>query len=485
MLWLALHFPHLSLDGLLRGRTPGTPLTEPLVICESHHRQQWVHDRNRVAADSGIERGMDLSAALSLNEHLRVVPRDAATETTTLEILAAWAGQFTPTVCVDPPDRLLLEIAGSLKLFGGLQTLRSHIARGLRALGYRAHMAAAPTPAGATLLAHTGEAHWITDNDTLHTVVRALPITALIETDTRTLQALHGMGLRTLDDCLRLPRKGLARRLGPELMAYLDKALGRRPDPREPYIPPARFHSRLQLPSEVTDTEALIFAGRRLLSELSGFLLARGSGVQELTLELLPHQGTAQSLHVGLVTPARDVDHLLQLLRERLERCTLNAPVETLELRAERLIALPECNRDLFTTANSAAREGIQLIEHLRARLGDDAVSGLSPHSDHRPEQAWRYGTPEPGQRQLELPGLPRPLWLLENPAPLQVTQGLPWLDGRLTLERGPERIESGWWDGADAARDYFIAQGPGHERLWIYRELRKPHRWFLHGIFG
>ena len=47
------------------------------------------------------------------------------------------------------------------------------------------------------------------------------------------------------------------------------------------------------------------------------------------------------------------------------------------------------------------------------------------------------------------------------------------------------ERIESGWWDGNDVARDYFVARNARGLRLWIYRELRGEQRWFLHGIFG
>jgi protein ImuB len=49
---------------------------------------------------------------------------------------------------------------------------------------------------------------------------------------------------------------------------------------------------------------------------------------------------------------------------------------------------------------------------------------------------------------------------------------------------RGLERVESGWWDGADVARDYFLAETPGGERLWVYRD-RRSRDWFLHGLFA
>jgi protein ImuB len=76
-------------------------------------------------------------------------------------------------------------------------------------------------------------------------------------------------------------------------------------------------------------------------------------------------------------------------------------------------------------------------------------------------------------------------LWLLASPQPLREIGAVPHYQGMLALLAGPERIESGWWDGADVARDYFIACNPAHALLWIYRERRHDGGWFLHGFFS
>jgi protein ImuB len=60
-----------------------------------------------------------------------------------------------------------------------------------------------------------------------------------------------------------------------------------------------------------------------------------------------------------------------------------------------------------------------------------------------------------------------------------------PRYEGLLEIEEGPERIESGWWDGGDVQRDYYVARTPAGTRLWIFRERRAPAGWFLHGVFG
>ena len=69
----------------------------------------------------------------------------------------------------------------------------------------------------------------------------------------------------------------------------------------------------------------------------------------------------------------------------------------------------------------------------------------------------------------------PRPLWLLDPPRRLA--------EGEFALLAGPERIEAGWWDGAEARRDYFIARTGEASLAWIYRESEGG--WFLHGYFA
>jgi protein ImuB len=85
-------------------------------------------------------------------------------------------------------------------------------------------------------------------------------------------------------------------------------------------------------------------------------------------------------------------------------------------------------------------------------------------------------------------------VWLLPEPEPLAERQLKPLLDGQpLQLLSGPERIETGWWDGAPAQRDYFIAQSAEGALVWIYRD-RLPRSldgqalesgWYLQGRFG
>ena len=82
---------------------------------------------------------------------------------------------------------------------------------------------------------------------------------------------------------------------------------------------------------------------------------------------------------------------------------------------------------------------------------------------------------------------LDRPFWLLDPPQPLRLAGDRPQYRGQaLRLMRGPERIESGWWDPQLTVRDYFVAEDEAAARYWIYRERDAEHaRWFLHGLYA
>jgi len=317
----------------------------------------------------------------------------------------------------------------------------------------------------------------------LEPVIAALPV-AVLDCDAVTRTTFAAIGAKRIGDLLRLPRDGLARRFGPRLLDTLDRALGKLPEARRSFTPPERFDVKLELAAEVTHSEALLFAAKRQLTQLAGFLAARGAGIQYFTFTLLHEVQNTTVTEIGLVAPTRDLRHLVALTRERLAALALRAPVRALQLTAGDICALAAENYSLFQDSLNAQGEWQQLVERLRARLGQDAVHGISARPDHRPEHAW-YAT-QPGTRNMATEARPRPLWLLEPPQPLRAIASKPhYRNDALALIAGPERIESGWWDGADARRDYFIAQTPACATLWIYRERREPFAWYLHGVFG
>jgi protein ImuB len=153
-----------------------------------------------------------------------------------------------------------------------------------------------------------------------------------------------------------------------------------------------------------------------------------------------------------------------------------------MELISGSLRGLSASSLDVFAGfAGAGSRDSApQLVERLRARLGEDAVYGVCLVPEHRPEAAWRRVHELRLSAAAGIEGevidqkLPRPVWLLNEPMPLAKPEIL----------QGPERIESGWWDGKGVARDYYVARHADGVRLWVFQE-RQSKRWYVHGVFA
>lgn len=483
MLWCALVLPDLALQVFTRGRDEGPPLA---ILGPLPQRRVVVADPAAMAR--GVAPGIRRASALALAPDLCLREREPALEGAALAEIADWAGAFTSTLSIDPPDTLLLELRASLRLFGGMENLCERLQQGLDALGFNARLAVAPTPLAARWLARLAPGSRIDTPCQLAAALDPLPFSVLADSPADihdSLDLLAGIGLRQLAEVRRLPRSGLARRKGGAVLDLLDRAYGVRADPRPWHIPPERYQARLPLPVPSTQIDTLLFGLRRLLAGLSGWLDARQAGLEALSLvleyERNQHHGEAR-IEIIPGSLSRDMARFQMLAREHLSRHVLPAAVDALRLEADAPRAIAPPRHDLFEGDDGRQGDPDLLLATLRARLGPRAVACLAPCPDHRPERAWRWHdpqVPEPsGTHAGEPQSQPRPLWLLPVPRPIAA----PHPDRLLA---GPERIESGWWDGEEVRRDYFVARRHDHSLVWIFQERQPPHGWFLHGHFG
>jgi len=518
-LWLCVFLPRLPLEALAGGES--RPDREVCIVDGTGSRQ-YLAAVSEAAARHGVMPGQGLNAALALRPDLELLERQPSAEAAMLQRLACWGIQFTPLVSLEPPQALLAEVRGSLGLFGGAKALRRRAAGELAGFGLRAVVTLAPTPRAALWLARAGRDIALESLDELPALASRLPL-ACLDWPQAVMQALVTLGTRTIADLARLPRDGFARRFGPALLDELDEGFGRRPQPRRRAVMPERFDEDMELPTESASARLIGIALTRLLERLEAFLRARAAGIRGLVVEFR-HLGLPSTrLRLGLARPGGDGRHLLVLLRERLSRMPLPAPVLSLRMRSSAITPLElrpgalavETGRDVDPEA------AVRLLERLRARLGSEAVFSVCLVPEHRPEFAWRVAEPAPAwpvgpgpgsaapvrgksarsgdrgraarSRSVALvdrtdgaPAAPRPLWMLAEPQRLGERAGVPLHDGvPLDLASGPERIETGWWDGRDVRRDYYVATTRHGVRLWVYRERARDGSWWLHGVFG
>jgi len=538
MLWIALHCPALSLDWIER-RFP-TALVPAMAVTVRKGNQSYIRQANRPAQAKGIVAHQPLASAMALFPGLVVIEQDPNEEMKALQEAVYAALRFTPNIVLQDSG-LIAEVSASLKLFGGLKKLCQSLNRAVVSQGLQICTGVAPTARGAWLLARSASTRTVVNGATarFRLLLDSLPAT-LLESAQPHLPVINGIGCKTLADLRGLPRDGMARRFGPELLAELDCAYGEAPDPQKWFIAPETFRQKFRLLTQVENIELLWMPAQRLIEQMCGWLASRHAGVLAFSFVLHHEHSLRQSQKstpVGILLSEQSGDpgHLMLLLRERLERTKLAAPVSELELAADEISAGAGANQELFATAQSEATSLNRFIERLSARLGTRAVSGLKVISDHRPECSQRFEpltetrgeaietgkrkgatiqknvqkparkTPkESGRRSSRKKylanvsgvsgGLPRPAWIMETPLELKLQRHQPVYGSPLKLLAGPERIESGWWDDAMIARDYFIAENKLGQLLWIYREYDPIEKdknktdgkgWYLQGLFG
>lgn len=523
--WLCLTLPRLALDLIERISAKTEAHARPQVVIDGPEQRAQVHLADARAQALGVRSGQRLAAALALAPDLLRWRRDRLAEDRGLEHLAAWAYSYSSRVSIDGHNGLLLEVAASARLFGGIDALLAQMLADLQMLGFEACYGFGATPAAARLRARVAG----------HDPVRCGQMFALDEValehsglDSRSIATLAGIGVHRVGQLRKLPRTGLARRCGQDTLDYLGRLDGTLPEALPGYQPPPRYHAWLELPAACSSSEALAFPLKRMLADLCALLRARDGGVERFSLRFALETAYASSsvdgsnsalcrLDIGLLAASRDADHLFGLVRARLERMHFPRPVQGIHLEVARLPSLVPLPLDLFDDARRGAAGLAPLYEKLSARLGEQALLRPLWIADHRPEYAslWRpqaelgasARTLRQAHREDSESAPPRPLWLLPEPLPIDPA-------GLVLLSHG-ERIESGWWDENDIRRDYYRAEvrdparcglrdphpcadgakPPSHSarggfqpsagaQAWVYQDLRLQ-RWFLHGWFG
>ena len=190
-------------------------------------------------------------------------------------------------------------------------------------------------------------------------------------------------------------------------------------------------------------------------------------------------------MEVEFAQPQQNKQALLSISRLKLDVLDLPDEVLSLRLASVRLAPWQAKSSSLFARTEHAGHSPTELIDQFRARLGDGVCSGIAANDDHSPELGWKSTVPRLQTTNARTKGpavmgtLSRPLWLFDKPKPV--------LRRNLTLLRGPERIDVGWWTTPNvyepAHRDYFVARHVDGSQCWTF--IDRQGEWFVHGYFS
>ncbi len=472
----------------------------------------------------GLTPGMPLADARARVPDLAAIPVEPEEDAGLLARLVEMCRRYTPSIAVDPPWGLILDIAGCTHHFvGGEDGLREDLVARLASGGLTARARCADTPDAARALARFGKGAG--DED-----VRALPVGAL-ELGEEVHLALRRSGFRRVGDLADLPRAPLAARFGTVLPMRLARLLGEEdahitPVPAaEPIAATMRFAEPIGRADDVLD------AVEALLADVGGMLEKRGQGGRAFAMRLCRSDGHVARLMVETAAPTRDAALVLRLLRERID--SLSDPLDpgfgydSIALAVPHVEAvgvfqamLGDEEQGRIGGARTGGRDALgPLLDRLAVRYGPDRVLHFVPGNSHVPERAaylapmgggvgsradgWRMGEAfcKAGEPPL------RPVTLFDPPQRVEVLAAVPdgpprrfrWRrqDYHVVAQEGPERIASEWWrrrGGHDAnaglTRDYYRVEDVQGRRFWLFRhglygeEAGNPH-WYLHGLFA
>jgi protein ImuB len=484
--FVAIFLPRLSLEVFRPRWSP--PTEHGCVVLE----RDKVIVTDSVAREAGVLPGMKRGGVTTLSPDAAVYDRNVEREREMQREVAFGLLRFSPQVALCDEETIVVDVTASLRLFGGIRSICSQLRGVVKSIGVTVRTSVAPTGHGAWLLAKRGQCR-VLKMRSLERNLDALPFMVVREVRAYA-DWFQGLGCRALSDIRRLPRAGLRKRCGVDLLDSLDRAYGLSPELYQWLEVPPTFNARTELPDRVEHAEAVLFSARRLIVQLCGWLSAQQLALTHATVSLEHERGRQAVeptiLEIALAEPTWHEEHLVRLLKERLGRTELPAAVLAVRLTASKVEPAEPPSDSLFPDPGGSTEDHNRLIELLVARLGAENVLRPAPTSDHRPEHANRWVSVQDEAKPTIPPvGLPRPTCLLDEPVRLMVKNHRPFYGSPLKLVSTGERIEAGWHDRELVTRDYYVAEATDKSCYWIYRErpsvTSDETRWFLHGLFG
>jgi protein ImuB len=481
-----------------RRRSGGPGRDEPLVTAAREGSRRVLACADAAARALGLTPGMTVAHAQALVPGLQTIEAVPAEDAEALARLALWCLRYAPIVAPDPPDGIVIDIAGAAHLHGNEAALLRDLVRRLRRTGVDAKVAVADTAAAAWAVARYGPQGVVAPGGAAPAIA-GLPLEGL-RLARETVDGLRAAGFVRIGEIVEKPKGPFIRRFGPELVRRLDQALGLQPEPIEPLLPAETPSRRRAFAEPIGAPDTLERVTADLLRDLCHDLEARGDGARRLDLVFRRVDNLRQGVRIATARPSRDPRHLLRLFGERLGCVDPGFGIEEAVLTAS---AVEPFAHSQIVGRHVAEEDGAadlgELVDRVAVRLAANGPYRLAPVESRIPERSVRKAPPLAVAATAAWPArLPRPPLLVDPPEAIvalnsdQPPRMFTWRGKRRGVAKadGPERIHGEWWTGDDEmflVRDYYRVETEAGERFWLFRDAPAAQggRWFLHGVFA
>ena len=489
MLWLALSYPQLPLE-----------VFDP--ECASNSRPVVILEKNKIALCNtaakklNILPGSSLATAQAIQEELTYFDRDHLLEQKALISLATKLYALSSQISIPSECAILLEIGASIRLFGSVDVLVQKAIGLSSTAGLQAVSGVAPTPQAALAFSYSNE-NKLSDIHLTRSGIERAGITA------KTINQLSDMGIETLEELTSLPFREVGKRLGKDLLRYLNELTGKTQDIQQPIALKKHFVKEIYCLQPISNKSELYEHKNAplqlLLEELCHWLLINQLGCEMLIWEFEAHGARdclsdaknkstdkQAQMPVTFSAPQQEITKLLKMTKLRLDQELLPKEVIIVRLKVNRLASCQSDNHSLFEAPissemvnNNDQKLDTALLDEINARLGDGSCKGIQNISAITPEHSWKFLdhliTQVSRNTHVDAfsPYKKRPLWLIDHPRYVELKD--------ISLIAGPERIQSRWWSQL-IDRDYYIAKQKNGTECWVFKN--PENRWYIHGYF-
>ncbi|MFT6270130.1 MAG: protein ImuB [Alphaproteobacteria bacterium] len=498
-LWIYLHFPKLQLDlieatELAPESTRGlnerpssqtiqnTTHTLPRAIVDVS--SNTLCQLNNKALEQGLSLNMGLASASLTCSDLQLHEYSHEVESNHIVNIADHLYLVTSDIVLAAPSAIILRVQNMLALYGGLTPYWQVIKQVLTHQHVHFIAASSYSVQGAKVLALN---HKSLISDDRKKIASNLDQCALSYTDIdpKDLQKLARIGVKTYVDMHALPVAELANRVSRFSMSIINELQGKQAARVTFYQPKARYHDYLELLYEISLTAKLLPVIGLSIDKLSEFLRLRNAHCLSIDMRFFQRDHAPHTYTFASIRPIYKTNDWLDIIRLKLESVKFESPVYALSLSCEQYEVAEVANDDMFAQ-KSTHLASLTLLSRLQSKLGHKGVNRLHFVGDFRPEHSTQACAIEAhsansgkgeksykNSHSLNSIFADRPGLLLPAPEPLSL---------QVQVIKGPERIQTGWWDDKPINRDYYIGQSQDGQQVWIFRT--PTQEWFLHGYF-
>lgn len=470
----------------------------PFALALPDHGRMRITEPGASANVKGVHAGMIVADAKVIVPNIEIKEDDEELAEKLLHKIALWCIRYSPSVGIDLPDGLIIEVTGCTHLWGGEKAYLQDISNRLQQKGFTVKAAIADTIGTAWAIARFGEDKTIIESGKQVEALKSLP-PASLRLEDKLCERLYKLGLYNVGSFMQMQRSSLRRRFGEQMLLRIDQAFGYKEEVIQPIIPIEPYLERLPCLEPIQTRTGIEIALNKLLQTLSLRLEKEGKGVRKAKLQCYRVDEDVQTICIHTNHPSLNIKHLFKLFELQIEKIQPGLGIElfTLQVEVEDVKALQEtfwmANGSLESTALA------ELLDHLQSRFGN-VVHRYLPDEHHWPERSVRIASSlseEPSTQWRK--DVVRPILLLPSPEKITVTAPIPDYPPMMFIYQnkrhkiikadGPERIEREWWIEKGLQRDYYIVEDEEGKRYWLFREghyeeQQKPS-WFLHGLFA